>query len=46
MRKAHTTIKYKMRNYNLQYLTTRCVIITGTPNFYGAKFSQYAVYLH
>jgi len=25
---------------------TRCVIITGTPNFYGAKFSQYAVYLH
>ena len=25
---------------------TRCVIITGTPKFYGAKFSQYAVYLH
>jgi len=25
---------------------TRCVIITGTPNFHGAKFSQYAVRLH
>jgi len=25
---------------------TRCVIVTGTPQLSGAKFSQYAVYLH
>ena len=26
--------------------STRCVIINGTPNFQGKKFSQYLVYLH
>jgi len=31
---------------SLMCVCTRCVIIAGTPNFHGAKFRQYTVYVH